>query len=134
MVEPLRHRQTKGAETDMLDLTPPRHVSTLPTPVGWNAQTADIGQRHGGGDNSPRAIVRTRGKNLADGRPAALRECGAGGDKSSGMVRSDLGIQVRDGFVIAGLRASAHLHFRASSLMMQNPLLLKSLEQLRQSI
>ena len=30
MVEPLRHRQTKGAETDMLDLTPPRHVSTLP--------------------------------------------------------------------------------------------------------
>jgi hypothetical protein len=28
MVEPLRHRQTKGAETDMLDLTPPRHVST----------------------------------------------------------------------------------------------------------
>jgi hypothetical protein len=33
MVEPLRHRQTKGAETDMLDLTPPRHVSTLPTPA-----------------------------------------------------------------------------------------------------
>ena len=33
MVEPLRHRQTKGAETDMLSLTPPRHVSTLPTPA-----------------------------------------------------------------------------------------------------
>ena len=30
MVEPLRHRQTKGAETDMLSLTSPRHVSTLP--------------------------------------------------------------------------------------------------------
>jgi len=30
MVEPLRHRQTKGAETDMLSLTPPRHASTLP--------------------------------------------------------------------------------------------------------
>ena len=29
MVEPLRHRQTKGAETDMLSLTSPRHVSTL---------------------------------------------------------------------------------------------------------
>jgi hypothetical protein len=33
MVEPLRHRQTKGAETDMLSLTPPRHTSTLPKPV-----------------------------------------------------------------------------------------------------
>src|SRR6478672_1846981 len=29
-VEPLRHRQTKGAETDMFYLTPPRHISTLP--------------------------------------------------------------------------------------------------------
>jgi hypothetical protein len=40
MVEPLRHRQTKGAETDMLDLTPPRHVSTLPTPAVGCAQIA----------------------------------------------------------------------------------------------
>jgi len=30
MDEPLRHRQTKGAETDMLGLTPPRHIPTLP--------------------------------------------------------------------------------------------------------
>src|SRR5215216_900907 len=30
MVEPLRHRQTKGAVTDMFDLKPPRHTSTLP--------------------------------------------------------------------------------------------------------
>ena len=30
MVEPLRHRQTKEAETDMSDLQPPRHISTLP--------------------------------------------------------------------------------------------------------
>src|SRR6266566_7157029 len=29
-VEPLRHRQTKGAETDMFDLQKPRHISTLP--------------------------------------------------------------------------------------------------------
>ena len=27
MVEPLRHRQTKEAETDMFDLKPPRHTS-----------------------------------------------------------------------------------------------------------
>ena len=30
MVEPLRHRQTKGAATDMLGLPPPRHIPTLP--------------------------------------------------------------------------------------------------------
>src|SRR6266851_5561096 len=30
MVEPLRHRQTKGAETDMPGLSPPRHIPTLP--------------------------------------------------------------------------------------------------------
>ncbi len=29
MVEPLRHRQTKGAATDMFYLMPPRHISTL---------------------------------------------------------------------------------------------------------
>jgi hypothetical protein len=26
----LRHRQTKEAATDMFDLQPPRHISTLP--------------------------------------------------------------------------------------------------------
>ena len=30
MVEPLRHRQTKGAETDMPGLPLPRHIPTLP--------------------------------------------------------------------------------------------------------
>ena len=30
-MEPLRHRQTKGAATDMFYLTPPRHISTLQT-------------------------------------------------------------------------------------------------------
>ena len=33
MVEPLRHRQTKGAETDMPNLPPPRHIPTLPDAV-----------------------------------------------------------------------------------------------------
>ena len=33
MVEPLRHRQTKGAETDMPGLPPPRHIPTLPSPA-----------------------------------------------------------------------------------------------------
>ena len=30
--EPLRHRQTKEAATDMLSLQPPRHIPTLPSP------------------------------------------------------------------------------------------------------
>src|SRR6516165_1192073 len=30
MAEPARHRQTKRAATDMFDLQPPRHTSTLP--------------------------------------------------------------------------------------------------------
>ena len=30
MVEPLRHRQTKGAETDMPGLPPPRHIQLYP--------------------------------------------------------------------------------------------------------
>jgi hypothetical protein len=33
MVEPLRHRQTKEAATDMFGLPPPRHISTLPKPA-----------------------------------------------------------------------------------------------------
>jgi hypothetical protein len=32
MVELLRHRQPKGAATDMFSLQPPRHISTLPYP------------------------------------------------------------------------------------------------------
>ena len=30
MAEPLRHRQTKEAATDLFSLQPPRHISTLP--------------------------------------------------------------------------------------------------------
>src|SRR5271169_1948975 len=48
MVEPLRHRRTKGAETDMLDLTPPRHASTLP--LVKKSATAEGGRRPQCGD------------------------------------------------------------------------------------
>ena len=34
MAEPLRHRQTKEAETDMFSLQPPRHIPTLPIATG----------------------------------------------------------------------------------------------------
>ena len=35
MAEPLRHRQTKEAATDMFYLKPPRHISTLPIASVW---------------------------------------------------------------------------------------------------
>jgi hypothetical protein len=37
MAEPLRHRQTKEAATDMFSLQPPRHIPTLPNcPPGFH--------------------------------------------------------------------------------------------------
>src|SRR5215468_8756669 len=42
MVEPLRHRQTKGAETDMSDLQKPRHISTLPFVSGLGPEQAYV--------------------------------------------------------------------------------------------
>jgi hypothetical protein len=33
MVEPVRHRQTKGAATDMFGLPSPRHTATPPKPA-----------------------------------------------------------------------------------------------------
>ena len=46
MADPLRHRQTKGAATDMVDLTPPRHIPTLPNlPVpGWGREGLESAQ------------------------------------------------------------------------------------------
>src|SRR6266446_7384032 len=74
MAEPLRHRQTKEAATDMFSLQPPRHISTLhwfPQPevkayhiVLGNAglcTTADSGGRCGSWVmNSPNAMVRVK--------------------------------------------------------------------------
>ena len=44
MVEPLRHRQTKEAATDMFSLQPPRHISTLPV----SDRIATLGNRREG--------------------------------------------------------------------------------------
>src|SRR5271169_5066575 len=41
MVEPLRHRQTKGAATDMPGLLPPRHIPTLPIAAGADFEPAN---------------------------------------------------------------------------------------------
>ena len=45
MADPLRHRQTKGAATDRVDLTPPRHIPTLLNRAGPDGvlRTAGVG-------------------------------------------------------------------------------------------
>src|SRR5712672_1101283 len=49
MAEPLRHRQTKEAATDMFSLQPPRYIPTLP-----NSAVADIRpERQLSGDKLP---------------------------------------------------------------------------------
>jgi len=42
MVEPLRHRQTKGAATDMPGLPPPRQIPTLPSAEKSRASSSAI--------------------------------------------------------------------------------------------
>src|SRR5260370_27213553 len=54
MVEPLRHRQTKGAATDMFYLMPPRHISTLPT-AEVRVPHGDVSSRSNGRHCSPRS-------------------------------------------------------------------------------
>src|SRR5713226_6015188 len=45
MAEPLRHRQTKEAETDMFSLQPPRYIPTLPTSADFGgAQSRQLSE------------------------------------------------------------------------------------------
>jgi hypothetical protein len=81
--EPVRHRQTKGAATDMFDLKPPRHISTLRYLV--------VGTRNGQGPGSTRADLRPK-KKLGLGhcetpppRRSARRLGQASGDVASRM-------------------------------------------------
>ena len=53
MDEPLRHRQTKGAETDMLGLTSPRHIPTLPIPALQSAARSLLAAQN----NSPAPLT-----------------------------------------------------------------------------
>ena len=57
MAEPLRHRQTKGAETDMFSLQPPRHISTLPD----RDQIADVSSRRFRASFETHALQQSRG-------------------------------------------------------------------------
>src|SRR3974377_1494427 len=61
MADPLRHRQTKGAATDMVDLTPPRHIPTLPVDAPFQARE-NVG------------VVVARGRMLSSVRPLMRQE------------------------------------------------------------
>src|SRR5262245_27974899 len=60
MVEPLRHRQTKEAATDMFYLPPPRHISTLPFTSLWLLRsTVRMSASHPKATESPRSSEMT---------------------------------------------------------------------------
>src|SRR5438874_3997086 len=87
MVGPLRHRQTKGAETDMPGLPPPRHIPTLPDyssrSVGASAGLAKL------------TVPRRHLRDLFDGKRAKLAPGFvapfAGFDLSNAVTPSNLG-------------------------------------------
>src|SRR6476620_2835589 len=72
MVEQLRHRETKEAETDMFDLTPPRHSSTLP-PTGAAASGNRPGHLHVGSIDLEVPRNADRPGQLASRQPPAER-------------------------------------------------------------
>ena len=55
----LRHRQTKGAATDMVSLQPPRHIPTLPNHdlAFWALMSAPTSCGHGRRTNAATASV-----------------------------------------------------------------------------
>ena len=61
MAEPLRHRQTKEAETDMPGLPPPRHIPTLPLspslPIWCRRPTARMGRASRSGVRAGRSGI-----------------------------------------------------------------------------
>jgi len=86
MVELVRRRQTKGAETDMLGLKPPRHIPTLPLMV----ESASPASR----PLSRTAALAGTGRN---GRILAIsvaRRYGGRGDELSGRKPSRLLIPI----------------------------------------
>ena len=90
MVEPLRHRQTKEAATDMFSLQPPRHISTLTirdrslraenrsmSAVPRKRQTCATQQaaiRFGSG-GCPRCLHGNRRTHAFPGAPGGIRSC-----------------------------------------------------------
>jgi hypothetical protein len=99
MVEPLRHRQTKEAETDMFYLKPPRHISTYmsaPLSRGISVTFSDL----------DRLLVTDLG---ARSSPAAAKRCakGAGLEGAPKSVTSSKISQIFPSFVWSFFRSKA---------------------------
>src|ERR1700730_13851773 len=104
MADPLRHRQTKGAATDMVDLTPPRHIPTLPEPRGSirgsangrNRRPAVDGRRWAYGrmgEDAPHLPLPRTGWGASGGKRTAIHsECGCYSMTSSARARIDGGM------------------------------------------
>src|SRR5215204_2057202 len=74
MVEPLRHRQTKVAVTDMFDLKPPRHTSTLPQPerlMASKSRPQHLSNRKSPGPSDAYALCHKRSSPQSIGRLTA---------------------------------------------------------------
>ena len=80
MVEPLRHRQTKGAETDMPGLPPPRHFPTLPV------YREDVEDFHAGLHANERQPLRRR----AVGVELPIRVASVGSCDNRNVIRGGL--------------------------------------------
>src|ERR1700724_4405319 len=91
MADPLRHRQTKGAATDMVDLRPPRHIPTLP-PNPERAVVLRAVRARGHWRAHPRQDRRLEEEGAGDGWRAAARVWSAGPqaryDRQRGGYRS----------------------------------------------
>ena|ERR1700716_3486987 len=79
MVQPLRHRQTKGAATAMFYLKPPRHISTLPktvlTPLKWDVCITTESRHRSGYAADCDVIVCYDGAKVADKHLASTVHC-----------------------------------------------------------
>jgi hypothetical protein len=74
MAEPLRHRQTKGAATDMFSLQPPRHIPTLPRDLVDDRAVSRLGPRTRCGFMARRGGARVAGEAMAVGAERVMGE------------------------------------------------------------
>ena len=82
MAEPLRHRQTKEAATDMFSLQPPRHISTLHIAViGERSTLEDCVRKNTGQKNQKCKNCEGKGTLKKGDKIVRCRRCGGTGIK-----------------------------------------------------
>src|SRR5271168_2082283 len=105
MVEPLRHRQTKGAATDMPGLLPLRHIPTLPNPFLRGALPEvgfGVAMSHRAAEPEGRLWVGRRATALGSGGITPIRAAPA-----NGLVRAICNVSNRSSCRRAGMLRAA---------------------------